>query len=235
MPAGGEPAATSACFCLRRLRIARAPPITAAIPPAPISSHPQPGSPLDSAELLVAAAAPAAAAAPGWPGAGVEVVGLGVVTVDVWMTVVVCAGAVTVFVTVGAVTVFVTVGAVTVFVTVFVLVGAVTVSVLVAVVASAIVAVLLGGVVVVCGEVAFPPGDFPWSLTPGVLMVLPAPAVPALVRVTLPATLAAVPEPHPAKAAVRPPSSAAAAHRLARPTIAAQDGDATVLLITRFR
>ena len=215
MPAGGEPAATPAPFCLRRLRNARTPPITNAVAPAPINTPAQPGSPLDSAELSFAAAAPAAAATPGWPAAAVEVVAAGVVTVDVRTTVVVCAGSVTVLVLVGAVTVLVLVGPVTV--TVFA--GAVTVSVRVAVVASAIVAVLVLGVVAACEEVEFPPGVPPWRFVSGRVTVpaAPAPAVPVLVSVRLP--VAAVPEPHPAKAGARIPRSAAAAHRLARPAI----------------
>jgi hypothetical protein len=63
--------------------------------------------------LFVAAAAPTAAAAPGWPDAAVDAVAGGVV-VEVWTTVVVFAGAVTVLVRDGSVTVSVRGGSVTV-------------------------------------------------------------------------------------------------------------------------
>jgi hypothetical protein len=87
---------------------------------APIRTQAHAGRPLGSEDFdaLLAAAAPAAAAAPGWT-LEVLVVWVGVVTVWVLVTVLVCVGAVTVLVCVGAVTVLV---CVTVFVCVFVFV-----------------------------------------------------------------------------------------------------------------
>src|SRR5208283_2107087 len=103
-PRGGPPAELS--FRRRRNRS------TAQIPPpataAPINAQAHPGRPFDSSDGLLAAAAPAAAAAGAWL-VDVVLVAAGVVTVCVWMTVFVCVGPVTVVVFGGAVTVLVSV------------------------------------------------------------------------------------------------------------------------------
>lgn len=86
------------------------PQIRRAAAAAPISTQVQPGRPLDSDGFdLVAAAAPAAAAAPGWLALDVDVVGAGVFTVWVSVTVVAGVDAVTVSVRAGPVTVLVVV------------------------------------------------------------------------------------------------------------------------------
>src|SRR6185369_14017664 len=107
-PPGGRPLPASSARRCRWARIAQiAPPPTA----TPIRPHAQPGSPSSvSDSFLVAAAAPAAAAAPGW------LVLIGAVVVSVLITVLVCVGAVTVVVCGGVVTVVVFGGAVTVLV-----------------------------------------------------------------------------------------------------------------------
>jgi hypothetical protein len=99
---------------LRRCLIAVIAQISPPTKAAPINAQAHPGRSLDSEdfEALLAAAAPAAAAAPRWS-VEVLVVCVGVVTVLVWITVFVCVGDVTVLV---CVTVFVRVGAVTVVV-----------------------------------------------------------------------------------------------------------------------
>ena len=93
------------------------PQITRQAAAAPINNQAQPGRPLDPEVLFVpAAAAPAAAAAPGWPDEVVDVTVAGVVAGWVSVVVVVCGDAVTVSVFADVVTVFVCADAVTVFV-----------------------------------------------------------------------------------------------------------------------
>jgi hypothetical protein len=155
------------------------------------------GSDLDA---LVAAAAPAAAAAPRW---FVEVlaVWVGVVTVWVWTTVFVCVGAVSVFVCVGAVTVLLCVT-----VLVFVLAWGGGVAVVPDAVAAVAVGVVLAAAVVVC---------WPWleagtgsvlagldAGTASVLAWLDAGTASVLASLAVVPTLA-TPEPQPARRRTR--------------------------------
>jgi hypothetical protein len=221
----GAPAASGAPF--RRRRIAITAQIAAPAAPAPISAHPHPGRPLDSEDFdaFAAAAAPTAAAG-AWLVEVVVVVVEGTVVVSVLITVFVC---------VGVVTVVVCAGAVTVLVWVTVLGGEGVVAGVEGVVAAAVAVAGLVCVEVVAAVAVWPFAAWVWPPAVGAAAVLAVPcvvglalvlavlaAVPgfsALVWLTPLATLAALPEPHPADASInRHRTITRQARRVARAT-----------------